>query len=133
MKKVKNKRSVQLHLLIVACLAVAAGTAQTAMWGGDHVRINVTVAGADLDFDCAAGTITETVPETDGTFRLRGTFTPGPSGPSRDDRSRTVAAMYSGTIERNTMTLHIVLDGQDREVAQYSLLRDRDGTVRKCR
>ena len=119
-----------LSALIVGIAFVAA---QTTLWGGDHVRLTVTRSGAELEFDCAAGTITETVPETDGAFSLTGTFTPERSGPSRDDRSRTAAATFSGTIERDTLTLHIVLKGQDREIGPYVLSRGAAGTLRKCR
>jgi len=118
-------------LALNAVIAVVA--IQTTVWGGDHVRMTVTRSGAALEFDCAAGTIAETVPETDGAFRLKGTFTPERSGPSRDDRSRAAAAIYSGTIEHDTMTLHIVLEGQDREIGQYVLSRGGAGTLRKCR
>jgi hypothetical protein len=114
-------------------VAVAFATVQTTVWGGDHVRMNVTRSGAELEFDCATGTITEAVPDTDGDFSLKGTFTPERSGPSRGDRSRTVMATYSGTIDRDTMTLHIVLEGQDREASQYVLSRGRTGMLRKCR
>ena len=119
-----------LSALIVGIAVVAV---QTTIWGGDHVRMTVNHSGAELEFDCAAGTITDTVPETDGAFSLKGTFTPQRSGPSRDDRSTTAAAVYSGTIERDTMTLHIVLNGQDREIGTYVLSRDGAGTLRKCR
>ena len=122
-----------MRLLSVLVVGVAMAAVQAAVWGGDHVRMNVTPSGAELEFDCAAGSITETVPERDGAFSLKGTFTPERSGPSRDDRSRTVAAIYSGTIDRDTMTLHIVLDGQNREAAPYVLARGRAGTLRKCR
>jgi hypothetical protein len=107
--------------------------AQATIWGGDHVRMNVTGTGAELEFDCAVGTITEAVPASDGAFNLKGTFTPQRSGPSRDDRPRTASAMYSGTIERDTMSLHIVLDQQNQEVGRYTLTRGQAGVLRKCR
>jgi hypothetical protein len=114
-------------------VGIAIVAAQTTIWGGNHVRMTATGSGAELEFDCATGTITEKVPETDGSFSLHGTFTPERSGPSRDDRSRTAPALYSGTIEHDTMTLHIVLEGQERELGQYVLSRGAAGTLRKCR
>jgi len=122
----------KLRLLIVLCLTVTTGAAPTTTWGGDHVRMNVTGAGAELDFDCAIGTITQVVPEKDGPFSLKGTFTPQRSGPTRDGGSRTVDATYSGTIDGDTMTLRIVLSGQDQP-ARYELVRGGQGNVRKCR
>jgi hypothetical protein len=116
-------------LIVLGFVALAL---QTATWGGDHVRMTVTASGAELDFDCAAGTITEIVPETDGPFSLKGTFTPQSSGHTRDGGSRTGAATYSGTIDGDTMTLRIVLSGQD-QTASYVLVRGRQGNVRKCR
>src|SRR4029077_1824336 len=99
-----------MRFLIALCLAVAVPADQTAVWGGDHVRMEVTRSGAELEFDCATGTITEAVPETEGTFSLKGTFTPERGGPTRDgDASRTVDANYSGTIKNDTMTLRVVV------------------------
>jgi hypothetical protein len=118
---------------MVLSLGVAAAVVQNATWGGDHVRMDLTVSGAALEFDCASGTIIETVPDADATFSLKGTFTPERSGPTRDDTSRTVGATYSGTITDDTMALRIVLAGSDQEVAHYVLARGSMGNVRKCR
>ncbi len=102
------------------------------IWGGDHVQMEVAKGGAMLEFDCATGTIGEPVPETDGTFSLKGTFTPERSGPSRDGAS-AIEATYSGAIKGDTLTLHLVLTGTDRREMDYVLLRGREGNVRKCR
>src|SRR5712691_4976651 len=107
-----------MRLLAALCLAVAVYAAQTVVWGGDHVRMEVTSSGAELEFDCATGRITEAVPETEGTFSLKGTFTPERGGPTRDGQtSRTVDANYSGTIKNDTMSLRVVLSGQDQQAA----------------
>ena len=123
-----------MRWLAAFAAGIVIATVPATIWGGDHVRMNVTPSGAELEFDCATGTITETVPETDGTFSLKGTFTPQRGGPTRrDEPPRTTAAVYSGTIERDTMTLHIVLAGNGREVGQYVLSRGAAGAVMKCR
>ena len=121
-----------MRLLIALCIGMAAAVGPTTLWGGDHVRMDVTKSGAELDFDCATGTITEIVPEKDGPFTLKGTFTPQRSGPTRGDGPRTVDATYSGTITGDTMTLRIAIAGQAR-AAEYGLVRGRQGTVRKCK
>jgi hypothetical protein len=115
-------------LVVLTFLAI-----QTTIWGGDHVRMTVTRDGADLEFDCAVGTIAEPVPDTDGSFRLKGTFTPQRSGPSRGDRARAAAAIYSGTIERDSIRLRVVLEGPEQEVGQFVLQRGSAGSLRKCR
>ncbi len=109
---------------------------QAAIWGGEHVQMEIARTGADLEFDCATGRIAEPVPDKDGTFSLKGTFTPQRSGPSRDDGPPAIAATYSGTIKNDTLTLRIVLSGpgsNDRQEMNYTLVRGQQGNVRKCR
>jgi hypothetical protein len=122
-----------VRFLIALCLAIVVPSEQTATWGGDHVRMEVTSSGAELEFDCATGTITEAMPETEGTFSLKGTFTPERGGPTRDgNASRTVDATYSGTIKNDTMTLRVVVSGKDQE-AKYVLVKGREVRLMKCR
>ena len=119
--------------LIVLALAGAAA-AQTTVWGGDHVEMQVTRDGARLEFDCARGTIDEAFSDEQGTFQAKGTFTPERGGPSRDDTApRAAAATYHGTIRDDTMTLRIVLEGETGEGMTFVLARGRRGNVRKCR
>jgi hypothetical protein len=122
-----------MRLLMALCFAIATVAGQTATWGGDHVRMELTKSGAELEFDCATGTITEALPETDGTFSLKGTFTPERGGPTRDGETSRIVATYSGTIKNDTMALRIVLVDKDQEVAKYVLVRGRAGNVMKCR
>jgi hypothetical protein len=120
--------------LLIALAVAGLAADQTTVWGGDHVEMEVTGAGARLEFDCAHGTIDEALRvDGKGAFQAKGTFTPERSGPSRDgDASRPARATYAGTITDDTMTLRIVVDGQDRD-STYLLVRDRPGSVRKCR
>ena len=121
--------------VVPIALAVAGlAAAQTTVWGGDHVEMEVTGTGARLEFDCAHGTIDEALRvDRQGAFQAKGTFTAERSGPSRDgDASRSAKATYAGTIRDDTMTLRVVVDGQDRDNA-YLLTRDRPGNLRKCR
>jgi hypothetical protein len=123
-----------MRWLIALGLGVAVAAGQAASWGGDHVRMDVTKGGAELEFDCATGIITGALPEVDGTFNLKGTFTPERGGPTRDgDASRAIDANYSGTITNDTMALRVVLAGKDQEAAKYVLVRGREGRLMKCR
>jgi hypothetical protein len=126
-----------IRLLMALCLGVTTVAGEPVIWGGDHVRLEVTRNGAELEFDCATGTITESLPDTDGTFSLKGTFTPERGGPTRDGETSRSDATYSGTIENDTMSLRIVLAGadsdQDREAPTYVLVKGRLGRVMKCR
>jgi hypothetical protein len=121
------------EILIALVFGWVAG-AQTTVWGGDHVDMEMTGTGARLEFDCAHGTIDEALhADASGAFHVKGTFTPERGGPSRDgDAPPVTKVTYAGTIKDDTMTLRIVVDGQDRP-GTYELTRGRPGNVRKCR
>src|SRR5471030_1210255 len=116
-----------MRFLAALCFGIATVAAQTTIWSGDHVRMDVTRTGAELEFDCSTGTITEPMPETEGTFSLKGTFTPERGGPTRDGETSRTNATYSGTIKDDTMSLRVVVRDQqnDREVGTYVLAKGR--------
>ena len=95
--------------------------------------MEVTTTGAVVEFDCAHGANTESLPGKDGKFSLKGTFTPERGGPVRGDGPKPIDATYTGEISDNTMTLQIVLAGSDREPAHFVLTKGSSGLVRKCR
>ncbi len=122
-------------LMMMTLSSVASTTAvQPVIWGGEHVRMEITKSGATLDFDCAHGTVTQALPPS-GKFSLKGTFTPERGGPTRDDAPPTVNATYSGAIAGDSMTLRIVLANSDKDQAplEYRLTKGNRGNVRKCR
>lgn len=101
-------------------------------WGGDHVIMQVVESGAQLEFDCASGQITEQlVLDSNGNFDVRGTFGAEHPGPITRDDDAGAAAHYSGHVEGDTMTLKITR-GKD-EVGSFTLSRGRQPILRKCR
>jgi hypothetical protein len=104
------------------------------VWGGEHVRLELTETGADLDFDCAMGTIDQPLAlSSDGTFRATGTYTRERGGPVTKDGNQPVAATYVGTINGDSMHLEIVLVSSKETVGTYDLVRGSFGHVFKCR
>ncbi|HEY6146372.1 MAG TPA: hypothetical protein VIZ69_01690 [Thermoanaerobaculia bacterium] len=104
-------------------------------WGGEHVRLDVTETGAQMELDCAHGSIENpiTVDET-GRFTIRGAFVrehPGPIRPGLERRAQP--AVYSGRIDGKTMKLSIELPETGETVGTYSLVHGEEGRVRKCR
>ena len=120
-----------LIALVLACVTAA----QTTIWGGDHIEMEITADGARLEFDCATGTIAERVrPDAQGAFNVKGTFTPESHGPVRDDAApRALKATYSGTIKDDAMSLRLEIEGEEGPGRTFSLVRDHPGNVRKCR
>jgi len=110
--------------------ALPAGT-----WGGDHVRMETTGRGADLEFDCAHGSVDVPIRlDERGRFSAAGTYTretPGPIRPGFEPPARP--ATYSGAVRDRTMTLNVRTTDPDEAVGTYSLELGAPGRVRKCR
>src|SRR5690349_23937403 len=48
--------------------------AQTGTWGGEHIRLEVTAQGGEVEYDCGHGTIDQKIiTDGQGHFDLRGT------------------------------------------------------------
>lgn len=104
-------------------------------WGGNHLRLSVRGDGADLEFDCAHGSISAPfVLDAEGGFDLPGTYTREGPGPIRIGREPTARpARYAGRVEDSRMTLTVKLEGSDKSLANYTLTRGDEGRVVKCR
>jgi hypothetical protein len=103
-------------------------------WGGNHVRMVIKPGGADLEFDCATGELTQELkPDTDGTFDVQGTFAREGGGPTRQDPSQGRRVRYIGQIKQNSMTFQIHFDGSDETSETFTLTRGSEGRLRKCK
>src|SRR5215468_2659619 len=103
------------------------------VWGGLHISLEVTDAGAQINYDCAHGRITEKiVPDNDGVFEVKGVHTPEHPGPTREGEESEQPAVYHGSIHQDTMTLTVRLSGQDEPVGTFTLTRGSSGKIRKC-
>ncbi len=107
---------------------VTAGT-----WGGEHVVLEVSKSGAQVEFDCAHGQIAQPITlDKHGDFNVAGTFTPEHGGPVlRDENTPPVQARYSGHVEGDTLSLKVMLEKE--EVGTYTLTRGSQTMLRKCR
>jgi hypothetical protein len=133
---------IRLLLLLAATSACATSVVgvddtrvPTGVWGGDHLAMTVTEAGAHLEFDCASGDIT--VPLTsDKTGRLEvdGVFVREHGGPIRSDEvPDRQPARYSGHLEGQTMTLEVTLTNSNESIGSFAVRLGAEPRVRKCR
>ena len=108
---------------------IAAGT-----WGGEHVSILVSDAGAAVQFDCAHGSIPAPLAVgADGRFVLAGVFVKEHGGPIKIGESEdSQPASYSGQIQGRTMTLSIALTRDQQTVGPYTLAFDNPGHIVRC-
>jgi hypothetical protein len=134
-------RSLLISVLALFGLLLQAGvsrgaeerTVTSGTWGGEHVSLEVSKSGAEVEFDCAHGQITQPlILDKHGNFNVAGTFTPEHGGPVRRDEETTPAqARYSGHVDGDSLSLKITLEKEI--VGRYTLTRGSQALLRKCR
>lgn len=102
-------------------------------WGGPHVGVSFEGGLANVEFDCASGTIDGPVyPAKHGEFTAKGIFRAGTPGPVRVGQIfRSQPATYSGTVTKDVMTLSIKLE--DGTVGgPFTLTRGAEPQITRC-
>lgn len=108
--------------------AIATGT-----WGGEHITLEVSEKGAEVEFDCAHGQVTQPMTiDKHGDFKASGTFTHEHGGPVlRDENTPPTPVRYSGHVDGDTMSLTITRG--EEKLGSFTLTRGSRPMLRKCR
>jgi hypothetical protein len=102
-------------------------------WGGEHIAMEVTDAGATIEYDCAHGRIAQKIPpDPEGKFKAKGTHTRERGGPTRQGEDEGQPAVYRGSIKDQTMTLRVELTQNNESVGTFTLTHGKTGRIRKC-
>ncbi|MCM3873893.1 MAG: hypothetical protein ND895_24655 [Pyrinomonadaceae bacterium] len=103
-------------------------------WGGDHISMEVTEEGAQIEFDCAHGIVSEPLRvDGQGKFRASGTHFKESAGPQRaDDEDKGVPVIYSGTTDGKTATFKITNSATDEVIGTFSLTLGKRSRIHKC-
>ena len=106
----------------------------TGQWGGQNVQLDVTEDGAQLRFSCARGKIEQPLTlDAEGRFSAKGTFVAQGMGPTReDDPPKSRAAVYSGAVRDNLMTLTVTVADSKEEGGTFELTQGKPGHIRRC-
>ncbi|HEY0377669.1 MAG TPA: hypothetical protein VGC87_12160 [Pyrinomonadaceae bacterium] len=104
------------------------------VWGGQHIRMEVTADGAELDYDCAHSTIDQPIVlDRQGRFEVKGKFTREHGGPVRNNETpNSTPVRYNGQVEDQTMTLTITHDETGEDFGSYTLTEGSQGRLMKC-
>jgi hypothetical protein len=110
--------------------ALAAG-----VWGGEHIRFEVTEHGANVEYDCAHGTVEgRIVVDSRGRFNVAGTHVEEHGGPVRADESEEgYPVRLSGRVGGSLMKLTVTRAGTRKVIGVFTLARDREAGLVKCR
>jgi hypothetical protein len=105
----------------------------TGPWSGEHIVLAVSEKGAEAEFDCAHGQITQPITlDRHGDFNVSGNFTPEHGGPVlRDEATPSGPARYSGHVAGDAMSLTITRG--EEKIGTYTLTRGSHSMLRKCR
>ena len=105
------------------------------VWGGQHIRAEVTERGAEIEFDCARGSIPKQITlNSSHEFDISGTFSPEHGGPVRDDETTSGRPVrYKGTVEQQEMTLTISDPNTKEVIGTFTLKFGNEGRLMKCR
>jgi hypothetical protein len=123
---------IPLILAAIGAPIPVGGGAGANVWGGQGAILEVTDAGAEIEFDCAHGRIDGPVPlGANGRFDLPGSFTPQHAGPSRDGDPHASGVRYVGVVEGDQLTL-TVRKGEET-LGAFVLRRGTRPPLRKCR
>jgi hypothetical protein len=110
-------------------------SAKIGTWSGEHISLEVTSQGAEVEYDCAHGMIDQKIVADDGGhFDLRGTHIREHGGPIRkDEREDRHPARYTGQLTGDTMTLTVTESDTGQSVGTFTLTFGRPPHLTKCR
>ena len=133
------RRSASAFAIVVSLAAAGCDTNPTPVialgpWGGSHVSMEVTLAGARLEYDCAAGVIEEPLRlDAESRFTSMGLHTPGRGGPIREGEVLpSFRARYDGQVMNAEMSLRVTLTETGVEVGVFQLRRGSSGVLFRC-
>jgi len=103
-------------------------------WGGNHVSMEVTEEGAQIEYDCAHGTIpTPLKIDSNGKFSAKGLHFRERGGPQRvGSEERGEPVVYSGTTDGKTATLTVTNVATEEVIGTFTLSHGKAGRVTKC-
>ncbi len=113
----------------------ATDTLTPGVWGGRHIRFEVTEDGGRVEYDCAHGTVEgKIVVDARGRFSVYGTHYEEHGGPSRPgEEANGYRVRLSGRVGGSLMKLTVTRAGTREVVGTFNLARDREPFIVKCR
>ncbi len=103
-------------------------------WGGNHVSMEVSGEGAQIEYDCAHGTISEPLKiDSNGKFSAKGLHFRERGGPLRegsDEKGEPV--IYAGTTDGKTATLTVTNSETNEVLGTFALSHGKAGRLTKC-
>ena len=105
------------------------------LWGGEHIRLEVSEGGATVEYDCAHGTVdAKIVVDRRGHFRASGRHFEEHGGPvRRDEPLKSYTVRYAGQVKGGVMKLTVTRADTGARVGTFTLTHGREPVIVKCR
>ena len=134
MKKIMLFVLALLFIFYIGCTSSISQIDLAGNWGGEHISLTVLDSTANLEFDCAHGTIDEPISvDTEGNFEVTGIYVIEHGGPIRiDETLEKYPSLYKGRIEGKKMTLILILKNTETEIDTFWLTRGAEPIIYKC-
>ena len=103
-------------------------------WGGDHIRVDVTPAGAMIEYDCAHGTMDEPLSlDRSGRLSAAGTHTFEHGGPIRvDEPPNRHPARYDGRLVADRLQLTVTVTDTRQVIGDFTATFGAASRLLKC-
>ena len=123
-----------LFIFYIGCTSSISQIDLAGAWGGEHISLTVLDSTANLEFDCAHGTIDEPISvDTDGNFEVTGIYVIEHGGPIRiDETLKKYPSLYKGHIEGEKMTLILIFKNTETQIDTFWLARGAEPIIYKC-
>lgn len=103
-------------------------------WGGLHVAMQVTAAGAELEFDCARATIDEPLRLEEDRFSVAGSYVREHGGPIREGEAEDRhPARFLGVLRDENLTFSVRLTDAAETIGPFTVVRGSRPRLFKCR
>jgi hypothetical protein len=107
----------------------------TGVWGGKHIRLEVTDTGATVEYDCAHATISQKITtDRSGHFVVNGVYVPEHGGPVRtNEEAANIPVTFSGQVKGKSMILTMRRRDTRKLIGNFALRHGQEGELVKCR
>ena len=120
-------------LLLAGCSTLGQGpTTLSGQWGGPGINLVLEGGLGMVEYDCASGTIDQTIPSAEGPFSVSGTYGTGQAGPIRVGQIfKSQRATYSGSAVKTDMNLLVKLE-DGTELGPFTLKQGVPAQINRC-
>ena len=110
-------------------------TVQKGTWGGEHIHLEVSEQGSQIEYDCAQGSIDQKIVlDARGRFKVSGTHVVERGGPVRESgSSKGDPVQFTGRVSGKKLELTVRRRDSKEVIGVFTLFYGQEGKLRKCR